>query len=157
MPSPRVAGEPSVAARRCLASPRAGIPNALAVTSAMPSQLVSARSPLTSASSASTVTYGASRKSCAATSFCARSSAAPERSRPPLKRQTMTTLASPSITESRPKATSAIEPASTPATTAIAPSSAIQASETQESSRARPAARSHSADGAAAEAVIPLV
>jgi hypothetical protein len=54
-----------------------------------------------------------------------------------VKRQTITRLAIPSIAESRPKATSAIEPASTPAVIAIAPSSPIQASEIQERSRAR--------------------
>ena len=50
-----------------------------------------------------------------ATSFCARCSAAWENMRAPVKRQMMMTLAKPSIAESRPKPTSAIEAATMPA------------------------------------------
>ena len=46
-----------------------------------------------------------------ATSFCARCSAVWDITREPVKRQMMITLAKPSIAESRPKPTSAIEPA----------------------------------------------
>ena len=51
----------------------------------------------------------------------------------------MITLAKPSIAESSPKPTSAIEPATIPAPIATAPSIVIQASDSQESSRTRPA------------------
>ena len=47
----------------------------------------------------------------------------------------MITLATPSITESRPKPTSAIEEATMPAVIATAPSIVIQPSESQESRR----------------------
>ena len=57
----------------------------------------------------------------------------------PVKRQMMITLAKPSIAESSPKPTSAIEPATIPAPIATAPSTVIQASDSQESSRTRPA------------------
>ena len=50
-----------------------------------------------------------------ATSFCARSSAACERRRVPVKRQMITTLAKRSIAESMPKPMNATDPASTPA------------------------------------------
>jgi hypothetical protein len=59
--------------------------------------------------------------------------------RRPVKRQMMITLAKPSIAESRPKPTSAIEPAMMPAEMATRPSTVIQASESQESSFTRPA------------------
>jgi hypothetical protein len=61
-----------------------------------------------------------------------------------VKRQTITRLAKPSIAESSPNEISAIEPASTPAVIAIAPSAPIQASESQERSRALRAAWCHS-------------
>src|SRR5687767_13910211 len=76
-----------------------------------------------------------------ATSFWARCSAACENIRPPVKRQTMTRLASPSITESRPKPIRAIELAARPATIAIPPSAVIKPSESQESSLTRRARR----------------
>jgi hypothetical protein len=60
-----------------------------------------------------------------ATSFWARRSASCERVRQPVKRQTMITLAKPSIAESRPKPIRAIEPATIPATTATMPSIAM--------------------------------
>ena len=53
-----------------------------------------------------------------ATSFWARCSAVWDITREPVKRQMMITLAKPSIAESRPKPTSAIEPAMMPATSA---------------------------------------
>ena len=74
-----------------------------------------------------------------ATSCWARCSAACENTRRPVKRQMMITLAKPSIAESSPKPTSAIEPATMPATIATAPSTVIQASDSQESSRTRAA------------------
>jgi hypothetical protein len=49
----------------------------------------------------------------------------------------MITLAKPSIAESRPKPTSAIEPAMIPAASATMPSTLIAASESQDSSRTR--------------------
>jgi len=61
-----------------------------------------------------------------------------------VKRQTITRLAAPSIAESMPKPTRAIEPASKPAVIATAPSAPIQTSESQERNRARLAACSHS-------------
>jgi hypothetical protein len=72
--------------------------------------------------------------------------------RQPVKRQTITRLANPSITESSPNEMSAIDPASTPAVIAIAPSAPIQASESQESWRALLAAACHS--GARADALV---
>ena len=81
----------------------------------MPIQLVSGRSPVTSACTASDATYGASRKNRAATSFCARPSAAVESIREPVKHQTMIALAKPSIAESIPKPINAIELARMPA------------------------------------------
>ena len=51
----------------------------------------------------------------------------------------MITLAKPSIAESSPKPTSAIDPAAMPAPMATAPSTVIHASDSQESSRTRPA------------------
>ena len=92
----------------------------------MPSQLTSGRSPVINLCTASNAMYGASRKNWAATSFCARRSAACEWMREPLKRHTMTPLANPSMAESMPNPTSAIEPASTPATIATVPSAPIQ-------------------------------
>ena len=74
-----------------------------------------------------------------ATSFCARCSAAWDSTREPVKRQMMMTLANPSIAESRPKPTSAIEPAMTPATSATTPSTLITPSDSQDSSRTRAA------------------
>ena len=71
-------------------------------------------------------------------------SAACECSREPVKRQTMTRLAKPSMKESSPKETSAIEPAAMPAVSAMTPSAPIQASESQESRRALRAASCHS-------------
>ncbi len=56
--------------------------------------------------------------------------------------QMMITLATPSTPESRPKPISAIEEATIPATMATAPSTVIQASESQESRRTLPASRS---------------
>ena len=50
-----------------------------------------------------------------ATSFCARCSAVSESRREPVKRQTMTADAMPSMNDARPQPTSAIEPAATPA------------------------------------------
>jgi hypothetical protein len=52
----------------------------------------------------------ARRKNCTATSFCARSSAAWESSRCPVKRQTITRLATPSIAQSIPNPIRAIDP-----------------------------------------------
>ena len=54
----------------------------------------------------------------------------------------MITLAKPSIAESRPKPTSAIEPAAMPAPMATPPSTVIHASDSQDSSRTRPASAS---------------
>ena len=51
----------------------------------------------------------------------------------------MITLAKPSIAESSPKPTSAIEPASIPATIATTPSTLIAPSDNHESRRTRPA------------------
>ena len=82
-----------------------------------------------------------------ATSFWARSSAAWESRRWPVKRQTITRLATPSIAESMPKPISAIEPARIPAVIAMAPSAPIQTRLSQDSARARRAAASHSALG----------
>ncbi len=56
-----------------------------------------------------------------------------------MKRQMMITLAKPSIAESSPKPTSAIEPATMPAAMATAPSTVIHASDSHESSFTRPA------------------
>jgi hypothetical protein len=61
-----------------------------------------------------------------------------------VKRQAITRLATPSIAESIPNPISAIEPAMMPALTATAPSTPIHARLSQESTFARPAARSHS-------------
>jgi hypothetical protein len=55
----------------------------------------------------------------------------------PVKRQMMMRLATPSIAESSPKPTSAIEETAIPAVIAIAPSTVIQPSESQESRRTR--------------------
>jgi hypothetical protein len=90
----------------------------------------------------STPTYGASRKNPTATSRCARCSAACENTRWPLKRQTMMMLAKPSIAESNPKPTRAMEPAVTPAAIATAPSTVIHASESHDRSLTRRARRS---------------
>jgi len=125
--------------------PRAGIRIKLAAATAMPRTLVSGCSRPAMLRTDSTATYGASTKNWSATSFCARRSAASEWMRPPLKRQMMTTLATPSITESRPKPTRAIEPARIPAPIASAPSVAIQPRLIQDSRRARPTSRVHSA------------
>jgi hypothetical protein len=56
----------------------------------------------------------------------------------------MTRLAKPSMNESRPKETSAIEPARIPAVKAMTPSAPIQASDSHESQRALRAASCHS-------------
>jgi hypothetical protein len=56
-----------------------------------------------------------------------------------VKRQMMITLASPSMTESSPKPISAIDPARKPAISATAPSTAIQPSDSHDSSFTRPA------------------
>ena len=64
-------------------------------------------------------------KNWTATSFCARLSAAWERVRLPVKRQTMMTLANPSIAESMPNPIRAMDPAAMPATTATSPSAAM--------------------------------
>jgi hypothetical protein len=64
-------------------------------------------------------------KNWTATSFWARSSAWCDNVRQPVNRQTMITLAKPSIAESIPKPISAIEPAAMPAATATSPSSAM--------------------------------
>ena len=82
-----------------------------------------------------------------ATSFWARSSAACECIRAPVKRQMITMLATPSIAESMPKPINAIEPAAIPAATAIPPSNPIQTRLSQDSVLARCAARSHSTEG----------
>ena len=79
------------------------MPITLDAVSAMPSQLASGCSPVTSLCTASKATYGASRKNWIATSFWARCSAASESRRAPVKRQTMIALAKPSIAESMPK------------------------------------------------------
>ena len=63
--------------------------------------------------------------------------------RRPVKRQMMITLAKPSMAESRPKPTSAIDPATMPAAMATAPSTVIQASESQDSSLTRRASCSY--------------
>ena len=84
---------------------------------------------------------GASRKNWIATSFWARSSAACEWIRAPVKRQMMIALAKPSIAESSPKPTSAIDPATMPDTIAIVPSAPIQARLSHDSRRTRRAAR----------------
>ena len=72
-----------------------------------------------------------------ATSFWARCSAVWDITREPVKRQMMITLAKPSIAESRPKPTSAIEPAMMPATIATTPSTLIAPSESHDSSLTR--------------------
>lgn len=107
----------------------------------MPSQLTSARSPWTRAWIDSKPTYGARTKNWTATSFCARCSAAPEKTLEPVKRQTMIALAKPSIAESSPKPISATEPASTPARIATAPSAVMYMRLAHDSSRTRPASR----------------
>ena len=61
----------------------------------------------------------------------------------------MTTLATPSIALSSPKAIRATEPAITPATTATVPSIPSQTRLNQDSNLARRAAASHSRDAAA--------
>jgi len=58
---------------------------------------------------------------------------------PARKAPDMITLAKPSIAESRPKPTSAIEPAAIPAPIATPPSTVIHASDNQESAFTRPA------------------
>jgi hypothetical protein len=78
-----------------------------------------------------------SKKNWTATSFCARCSATWEKTRSPVKRQTMITDATPSITESRPKPTSAIDDATIPAVMATAPSIVIQPSDSHDSSFTR--------------------
>ena len=55
----------------------------------------------------------------------------------PVKRQMMITLAKPSIAESRPKPTSAIEPAMMPAPIATTPSTLIAPSDSHDSSFTR--------------------
>ena len=97
----------------------------LDAASAMPTTLSSACELVTSARTASTPTYGASRKNWTATSFCALCSALAERVREPVNRQTITTLAKPSIAESIPKPIRAMDPATMPAPTATAPSSVM--------------------------------
>jgi hypothetical protein len=109
----------------------------------MPSQLVSAAAPSINVSIASAATYGASRKKLIATHFCARRSASDEIVRVPVKRQMTMTLARPSIPLSRPKATSAIDPAKMPATTPTAPSIPNQISVSAAKNLARRARRSH--------------
>jgi hypothetical protein len=74
-----------------------------------------------------------------ATSFCARCSAACEKTRWPVKRQTMITDATPSITESKPKPTRAIDEATTPAVMATAPSIVIQPRDSHDRSFTRAA------------------
>ena len=107
----------------------------------MPIQLTSARSPVISRWTASTATYGASRKNWIATRFCARRSAASEWRREPVKRQTMMAEANPSIAESMPNPTSAIDPARIPAVIAIPPSAHIHTRLSQESCLTRRTAR----------------
>ena len=111
----------------------------LKTASAMPSTLTSGCSPPTSARIDSTATYGARMKNWIATSFCARCSAVWDITREPVKRQMMITLAKPSIAESRPKPTSAIEPAMTPAAIATIPSTLITPSDSHDSSFTRAA------------------
>ena len=60
-----------------------------------------------------------------ATRRWARCSACSECRRLPVKRQTITRLAKPSIAESIPNPTSAIDPATSPAASATAPSTAM--------------------------------
>ena len=60
-----------------------------------------------------------------ATAFCARRSAVWDRVRVPVNRHTMMIDASPSMTESRPKPSSATDPAMIAAITAMAPSAAM--------------------------------
>ena len=55
----------------------------------------------------------------------------------------MITLAKPSIAESSPKPTNAIEPATRPATIATAPSAVIQTSDSHDSSLTRPGSSSY--------------
>ena len=77
-----------------------------------------------------------------ATSFCARVSATAENIREPVKRQTITSEAKPSIALSSPKPTRAIDDATSPAVIATAPSTVIHARLSHDSSRARRASRS---------------
>ena len=91
---------------------------------------------------------GGEQEELRATRFCARCSALCESSRWPVNLQMITRLATPSIAESIPKPISAIEPAMTPATMAIAPSAPIQTRLSHDSARARRAALSQSAPGA---------
>ena len=140
-PSPFVAAEPSWSASRCLAMPSAGMRITLEIASPIPTQLCSGRSSPRSERTDSIATYGASRKNWIATSFCARVSAVAENIRCPVKRQTMIRLAKPSIALSRPKPTSAIEPATTPAAIATPPSTAIHPRLSHERVRTRRASR----------------
>jgi hypothetical protein len=64
--------------------------------------------------------------------------------RDPVKRQTTITLARPSMALSRPKPTSAMEPATIAATTATLPSTQSQPRLVQARSFARRASRNHS-------------
>lgn len=57
--------------------------------------------------------------------------------RDPVKRQITTTLAKPSIALSKPKPTSAIDPAAAPAATPTAPSTVIQPRLSHDRSRTR--------------------
>ena len=112
--------------------------------SPIPIQLVSGCCSTTRVLTASTAMYGASRKKLTATSCWARRSAWTDSVLEPVKRHTTITLAIPSIALSRPKPTSAIDPATSPATTPTVPSIVSQASDVHASSRARRARRSHS-------------
>ena len=60
-----------------------------------------------------------------ATALPARASAVSDRVRVPVNRHTMITLARPSMAESRPKPSSATDPAMTAAVIAMAPSAAM--------------------------------
>jgi hypothetical protein len=149
LPSLAVADEPILLPMRCLARPSNGIRTKLLAASAIPTMLSSACVPFASVRIDSNATYGASRKNCTATSFCARSSAWCESVRQPVKRQTITTLARPSIALSMPNPIKAIDPATTPATIATMPSTAMYAKLTQESSLARRASLRYSVDAGA--------
>lgn len=120
-----------------MAIPSSGMRITEPAASPIPTQLVSGCAPPASVRTDSNATYGARMKNWIATSRCARVSAACEKVRAPVKRQTITRLATPSTTESRPKPISAIEDATIPETIATPPSTLIHASDSHDSCRTR--------------------
>jgi hypothetical protein len=136
VPSPAVADDPSLAPMRRLATPRAGSKTAVPAVSTRPMMLVSAWSPATRARIASAAMYGDRRKKLTATSCWARRSEVGLASRVPVNRQITMMEAMASIPLSRPKPSSATDPAAMAAPIATPPSMPIQASVSQDNSRA---------------------